>query len=139
MIAARLATRTAGGDQSIASNEAMTEATAAKLLGVSRSSVQRARKVLNEGTSEEVAAVETGEKGVSARENGEKKKARAVTSLFVDTFYGPKEPIRRERSFDQAALCFSIWHAGASLVDQQFAEQPRRFQGFLVSRSSPQF
>ena len=112
---------------------------AAALLNVSVSSVNRARKVLDEGTPEDIAAVEAGEKGVSAQENGEKKKARAVTSLSVDTYYGPREPIRTALSFDQAALCFSIWHAGASRNGPRVAERPRRFRGFLVLRSSPRF
>lgn len=67
MIAARLATMGQGARTDLASIEAMSESDAATLLNVSRSSVQRARKILKEGTPEDIAAVEAGEKAVIAK------------------------------------------------------------------------
>ena len=54
------------GDNQHASIEAPSQAKAATLLNVSRSGVQRAREVLNEGTPELVKAVEAGRVSVSA-------------------------------------------------------------------------
>lgn len=59
---------------------------AAALLNVSVSSVKRARKVLDEGAPEDIAAVESGEKVVSAAENGQKKKARSAVRLTPRRF-----------------------------------------------------
>ena len=64
---------------------------AAKLLGVSKSSVQRARKILDEGTPEDIVAVEAGEKTVSA---DQRKSARSAVSGNLPVF-----PSRR--------LCYS--------------------------------
>lgn len=65
MIAARLAMLKQGARTDLSSIELMSQADAAALLNVSVSSIKRASKVLNEGTPEDIAAVETGEKGVS--------------------------------------------------------------------------
>jgi ParB-like chromosome segregation protein Spo0J len=65
MVAARLATLPKGANQH-ASIEAPSQNNAADLLNVSRSGVQRARKVKENGTPELVAAVDRGEVSVSA-------------------------------------------------------------------------
>lgn len=59
MIAARIANMERGDNQH-ASIDATSQAEAAKLLNVSRPSVQRARVVLSEGTPELIAAVDAG-------------------------------------------------------------------------------
>jgi ParB family transcriptional regulator, chromosome partitioning protein len=65
MVAARIANLGEGRPSNPASIEAVSQAEAASLLNVSRSGVQRAREVLNEGTPELVAAVDSGEVSVS--------------------------------------------------------------------------
>lgn len=68
MVAARIAKLPHGGaiyKNNDASIEASTQRDAAEMLNVSRSAVQRARQVQNEGASELVAAVESGKVAVS--------------------------------------------------------------------------
>lgn len=65
MIAARLANAGEGRPSVTASIDAVTQPEAAKLLNVSRPSVQRARVVLNDGTPELIAAVDAGKVTVS--------------------------------------------------------------------------
>lgn len=68
LVAARLANMRQGERTDLASNEAksVSQSDAATLLNVSRSGVQRAREVLEEGAPELVAAVERGAVSVSA-------------------------------------------------------------------------
>jgi hypothetical protein len=62
LIAARLATRTAGNPKlAIASNEAIGNAEAAKAAGVPKTAIDSAKVVLQHGTPEEWKAVESGE------------------------------------------------------------------------------
>lgn len=65
MIAAKLATLQRGANQH-ASQEACSQVKAAEMMGVSRPSVQRARKVLEQGVPELIAAAEAGEIPVKA-------------------------------------------------------------------------
>lgn len=60
MVATRVATLQRGDNQ-YASSEATSQRDAAEILNVSRTSVQRARQVLDDGAPELVAAVERGE------------------------------------------------------------------------------
>jgi ParB-like chromosome segregation protein Spo0J len=89
MIAARLATRPVGrptrhenenGEISPISPGALTAAQSAALLNVNRHTVQSAKKVLAEGTAEEIAAIERGDAAVSTVANqirkGESREAR---------------------------------------------------------------
>lgn len=66
LAAAKIATLQKGRPVENASIEAISQNDAAALLNVSRSGVQRAREVLNEGTPELVKAVEAGRVSVSA-------------------------------------------------------------------------
>ncbi len=72
MIAGRLANMRSGTRTDLASIEARShsQTEAAKLLNVSRSSVQRAKIVLQHGTPEEIKSVEQGEAAVSADRQG---------------------------------------------------------------------
>lgn len=65
MVAAKIATLPKGANQH-ASIEAPTQTEAAELLNVSRAGVQRAREVLDHGSDELIAAVESGKVSVSA-------------------------------------------------------------------------
>lgn len=67
LVAARIATLPRGANQH-ASIEACSQSDAAQLLNVSRSGVQRAREVLDEGAPELIAAVERGAASVSLAE-----------------------------------------------------------------------
>jgi ParB-like chromosome segregation protein Spo0J len=66
IVAAGLATLSEGRPSETASIEAVSQADAAELLNVSRSAVQRATKVRDEGAPELIAAVTSGEVSVSA-------------------------------------------------------------------------
>lgn len=66
MVAALIADMVRGRPTENASIEAVSQADAADLLNVSRSSVQRAVKVRETGAPELIAAVEAGEVSVSA-------------------------------------------------------------------------
>jgi len=76
LIGARVANMRQGSRTDLASIEAMSQAQAAELLNVSRSSVQRAGKLLECGALELVAAVQSGAVSVSS--------ASAVSSLGAD-------------------------------------------------------
>ncbi len=65
MVADKLATMQQGARSDIASIDAMSQDEAAKLLSVSRKSVQRAKQVRKKGTPETIAAVESGALPVS--------------------------------------------------------------------------
>ncbi len=65
MVAARIATLTEGRPSKTASIEAVSQDDAADLMNVGRSSVQRAREVLEEGAEELIAAVDQGDIAVS--------------------------------------------------------------------------
>jgi hypothetical protein len=107
MIAARLATLPRGGDRSQQSKVEIstllpTAAKAATLLNVSRASVVNARKVLNEGTSEEIEAVTRGDAAVGtiaqkirAKVPAPERKARRGASL-AETGRNP-ERIQRQK------------------------------------------
>ena len=110
MVAAKLATMKAGGDRqsvkSIAAFAAMvqSQATAADTLHVSRGSVQRARVVIDEGTPEQIAAVEHGETTVSAalrKIRGEHNTAKAKAEAEEDAS-GPLAEIERLREWGDA-------------------------------------
>ena len=58
MVAARIAAVRHGGDRSKASNDALTDSDAARMLSVSEPSVERAKSVLRDGAEELQAAVE---------------------------------------------------------------------------------
>lgn len=66
MVAARLADMKQGARTDIASIEARSQSDAAEMLNVSRSAVQRAREVINDGAPELVAAVDRGAVSVGA-------------------------------------------------------------------------
>jgi hypothetical protein len=70
-----------GARTDIASIEAMSQPQAAELFNVSRSNVQRARKVLNEGVPELVKAVEQGQVPVSVAARAERKAGEALAQL----------------------------------------------------------
>lgn len=67
MIAAKLATMEQGARTDIASIEATSQPDVAEQLNVSPTSVQRARKLLNEGAPEDIAAVEAWESAAQSR------------------------------------------------------------------------
>jgi hypothetical protein len=66
MVAAKIATMTEGRPRETASIDAVSQTQAAKLLNVSRMSVQRAKKVQESGDIKLVADVESGKVTVSA-------------------------------------------------------------------------
>ena len=66
LVAAKIATLRQGARTDLASIEAKSQSAAADLLNVSRSSVQRAREVIDRGAPNIVSAVERGEVSVSA-------------------------------------------------------------------------
>lgn len=68
MVAAKLATLRHGGDRSKAPIGALTQEKAAQALNVSERSVQRAVKIRDFGTPEQITAVERGEASVTAME-----------------------------------------------------------------------
>jgi hypothetical protein len=94
MVAAKIATLQLGNNQH-ASNEAPTQTEAAKLLNVSRSNVQRARKVIASGNERIIAAVDKGALAVS-------KAARIVES--------PKEIIQITAN-KTTGPCIGMMHA----------------------------
>lgn len=82
MVAARIATLSAHRPSGTASIEAVKQPEAAKMMNVSRSTVQRARTVLAAGSKELVAAVDRGETSVNA----------AVGKLIETGAVHPKTP-----------------------------------------------
>lgn len=76
MVAAKLSTMGQGARTDLASIEATSQVDAAELLNVSRSAVQRAKTVVDDGAPELIAAVERGDVAVSA--------AAQVASLPLD-------------------------------------------------------
>ncbi len=80
MIAARLANMPQGTRTDLASKETMSQATAAKMLNVSRRGVQRAREVLDTGTPELIEAVDQGKCAVTLAAKMARERARAGVS-----------------------------------------------------------
>lgn len=109
MVAAKIATYEHGGDrvsqESKAQNCALKQQQAADVMNVSRRTVQDARKVINEGTPELVAACEAGEIPVSTAASIVSKPAeeqKAVVNL-VKSGMEPKNAMREIKRQEHAA------------------------------------
>lgn len=112
MIAAKMARLPAHRPAGNASKEAVTQASAARLLNVSRPSVQRARTVLENASPEQIKAVEKGEASVSAV-------ARAVHPAAA-----PLPPVREHAPEDNDSetiqLLKTYWRRATKLERRTF-------------------
>jgi len=134
MITAKLATLKDGQRKSAAQICAPSQQEAAKLLNVSRRSVQHARKVLDEGTPELIAAVERGEIAVSAavntiRNEAEGKRKSTPTLIESEQTWFLKALERSAEIFPDARKILFLKHwDGAAL------EQAQNYIRILVHR-----
>jgi hypothetical protein len=98
LVAGRIAKLQQGRPSNNASIEAVSQAQAAALLNVSRSEVQRAREVLDEGAPELISAVERGEAAVSAAADVStlsKEQQREIIARGLTIFVWYEKPRRR--------------------------------------------
>lgn len=109
MVAAKLANMKVGGKEANASIEAIgavSQYDAATLLNVSRSGVQRAKEVIDEGAPELVAAVERGEVSVSAAAEVAsltKEEQVVIVARGEDEIVREANRIKRERKEEKKA------------------------------------
>lgn len=104
IVAAKLATLKNGQHEEAASNEAASQDTAAKLLNVSRASLQRAKHVLENGSTQLASAVESGDVPVSLAEKllktgcnkADQKKLVAEGAKAIREFITVKSPPKQK-------------------------------------------
>lgn len=92
IVAARIATMKRGRPNDKAPIGALNEDAASKALNVGERTVQRAKVVLNDGTQEEIAAVESGKKSVSAAAKVIKERKRRAEKADEKKANGTYEP-----------------------------------------------
>jgi hypothetical protein len=136
MVAAKLANLPHGGDRSKSPNGGLPQADAAKLMNVSKRSVERARKVTKHGVPELTKAVERGEVKVSAAAKFAEKVLEADQAIDAGSVRALTEVMREQRLTAKAKKAEKANSTQAQKAIEYYSATPRSLRQLAKVRDA---